>query len=158
MAVAYLSLGSNLGDRKKNLETARERIRGEFPGARFSPVYETEPVEVVDQPWFLNQAAEVTTGLAPELLLQWAQNLETELGRKREVPKGPRTLDIDILLYDDRVLDGITLTLPHPRLLHRRHVLLPLSDLDPKLKIPPSGIAVQDAIRELRDNASVRKT
>jgi 2-amino-4-hydroxy-6-hydroxymethyldihydropteridine diphosphokinase len=157
-ATAYLSLGSNLGDRAGNLAMARERILREFPGARFSPVYETEPVEVEDQPWFLNQAVEVATGLTPGLLLQWAQNLETELGRKRGTPKGPRTLDVDILLYDDLVLEGVTLTLPHPRLLHRRHVLLPLSDLNPALRVPPDGILVTEALRNVADHAEIRLT
>ncbi len=152
----FLSLGSNLGDRAASLAVARARISAEFPGARFSPLYETEPVGRKDQPWFLNQGVEARSDRDPESLLQWARSLEADLGRTRDVPKGPRTLDVDILLCGDRVIDRPSLTLPHPRLLERRFVLVPLFDLDPDLKVPPLGITVSDALRRLSDVPVVR--
>ena len=89
MALVYLSLGSNLGNRDQYLEQARKAIEKSFSMVRFSKVYETEPVDVTDQPWFLNQVAELRTDLAPETLLEWARILETQAGRQRETPKDP---------------------------------------------------------------------
>jgi 2-amino-4-hydroxy-6-hydroxymethyldihydropteridine diphosphokinase len=156
MALFYLSLGSNLGDREAHLAHARERIVSDFERARFSPLYETEPVGVRDQPWFLNQTVEARTSRTPESLLQWGRTLETERGRTRQAPGGARTLDVDVLLYDDRVLEGPSLILPHPRLLERRFVLVPLMDLAPELRIPPSGITVRGALDRLGEDAAVR--
>lgn len=156
MPTAFLSLGSNLGDRAGHLAFARDRMTREFHASRFSPVYETEPVGWRDQPWFLNQVAEVRTELDPDSLLQWARRLESERGRIREFPQGPRTLDVDLLLYDDRVMNGPALTLPHPRLLERRFVLTPLSDLAPDRRIPPDGLPVRAALERLADDLVVR--
>ncbi len=150
MALVYLSLGTNLGNRDQYLEQAREAIVKSFSLVRFSKVYETEPVEVTDQPWFLNQVAELRTDLAPETLLEWTRFLERQAGRQRETPKGPRTLDVDILLYDDWILDAEELALPHPRLEQRRHVLVPLMELAPERVLPVSQKTVQDALRQIK--------
>jgi 2-amino-4-hydroxy-6-hydroxymethyldihydropteridine diphosphokinase len=156
MPKVYLSLGSNLGDRDVNLEKARQAILETFPGACFSNVYETEPVEYLDQPWFLNQVAELKTEWPPETLLEWTQRLENRLGRRREIPKGPRTLDVDIVLYGERLASGDKLTLPHPGLTRRRHILVPLSELAAEKVLPGFGFTVADAIKNVKDNSQVK--
>lgn len=143
--IAYLGLGSNLGDRAGNLRRALELLRraGESargrPGVqvtRISPVYETDPVGYLDQPPFLNLVAEVRTDLAPLHLLQACLRAERDLGRVRTDRWGPRTIDIDILLYDEVTLQQPDLEIPHPRLWERAFVLIPLLDLHPDLKGP----------------------
>jgi 2-amino-4-hydroxy-6-hydroxymethyldihydropteridine diphosphokinase len=156
MATVYLSLGGNLGDRDKYLAEARASIRASYPQARFSSVYETEPVDFLDQPWFLNQVAEILTDLTPESLLEWARSLEERSGRQRNIPKGPRTLDIDILLYDQTIMTGKMLTLPHPELMNRRHVLVPLAELAPDQRLPPGNMTVQEALEKVKDHSKVK--
>jgi 2-amino-4-hydroxy-6-hydroxymethyldihydropteridine diphosphokinase len=123
---------------------------------RTSSVYETEPVENTEQGWFLNSAVEIATTLRPLKLLARIQQIEAKLGRQRDIPKGPRTLDIDILLYDDLVMDMRELTLPHPRMMQRRFVLEPLREIAQNLPILGTGKTVQQAYDELRDPAQVR--
>lgn len=144
MARVYLSLGSNLGDRRRNLHEAIDR----FPAAgiqvrRVSPVYETEPVDYLDQPSFLNLVVEAETELPPHDLLSRTSTIETELGRERNIAKGPRTIDIDILFFDDAVIDTATLTVPHPNLTERRFVLAPLNDLAPMLRHPVTNQTIE---------------
>ena len=127
-----------------------------FSSVRFSKVYETEPVDFKDQPWFLNQVAEVQTELQPGSLLEWVHALEASHGRQRVTPKGPRTLDVDILLYDDWVMEECDLTLPHPELTRRRHVLVPLSELAPEKWIPVSDLSVLEALEQLKDSTQVK--
>ena len=137
MRTAYLSLGSNVGDRKRMLGEALHLL--ELPGlhvARVSPLYETEPQDFKKQPWFLNLVAEVQTSLFPMQLLTRAQKIERKLGRKRTLDKGPRSIDIDILLYGESVIDSKELVVPHPRMAERRFVLQPLADLAPDLRHP----------------------
>ena len=135
---------------------ARRAIEKSFNLPRFSKIYETEPVDVKDQPWFLNQVAEFRTDLAPETLLEWVRVLEAQAGRQRQIPKGPRTLDVDILLYDDWVLDVEELVLPHPRLEQRRHVLVPLAELAPDRSLPGSQKTVLEALEQTADKAQVK--
>lgn len=132
---AYLSLGSNLGDRRANLAEALRRLAvRDLTVRRLSSLYESEPQDLPDQPWFLNLVAEIDTALEPHALLERTQAVEAELGRRRLVLKGPRTIDIDILLYGDLVLDSPALVLPHPRAAQRRFVLEPLAELAPHLR------------------------
>jgi 2-amino-4-hydroxy-6-hydroxymethyldihydropteridine diphosphokinase len=138
---AYLSLGSNVGDREANLRAAIERL----PVLRTSPIYETEPVDYTDQPWFLNLVVEVETHLSPHELLKTTSRIEHELGRTRDIPKGPRTIDIDILLFGDTVMNTPDLQIPHPRMAERRFVLAPLADLAPALRHP----VTQRTVREM---------
>lgn len=138
------------------MEKARQAILESFSDVRFSKVYETEPVDNREQPWFLNQVAELKTDWPPETLLEWARLLEQRMGRQRKVPKGPRTLDVDILLYGDRVMQGENLVLPHPGLTRRRHVLVPLSELAPALKVPGSGCSVAEVLKNVKDLAQVK--
>lgn len=156
MTLVFFSLGSNLGNRLGYLNMAKDALLDTFRMVRFSPIYETEPVDVTDQPWFLNQVVEINTDRSPETLLEWARSLEAKAGRQREVPRGPRTLDVDLLLYEDRVQEGPQLSLPHPRLAMRRHVLVPLMDLDPRRVLPGSGRTIQEALERVEDKAQVK--
>jgi 2-amino-4-hydroxy-6-hydroxymethyldihydropteridine diphosphokinase len=156
LATAYLCLGGNLGDRDRNLATARTAIEKAFGAVRFSRIYETEPVDYLDQPWFLNQVAEIQTELPPGSLLEWARDLESRMGRQRDIPQGPRTLDVDILLYDDKVSTDAKLTLPHPRLHLRRHVLVPLAELAPDKRLPPGLETVRQVLENVKDFSQVK--
>jgi 2-amino-4-hydroxy-6-hydroxymethyldihydropteridine diphosphokinase len=137
--VVYLGLGSNLGDRAATLAAARARLQAAGVRVRrASPLYETEPVGVRDQPWFLNQVVEGETALAPGALLAVAKDIERALGRAPGVRWGPRPIDIDILLYDDACIAETDpwLEVPHPELWRRLFVLVPLRDLRPDLRAP----------------------
>lgn len=152
MKTVYLSLGSNIGDRQSNLQTAIERLAGpRLRILRTSPIYETEPVDYAGQRWFLNQVAEAETELFPMQLLSRIGQIERELGRVRTLPKGPRTIDIDILLYGRLVVHSAMLEIPHPRMAQRRFVLAPLADLAPDLRHPVTRLTV----REMLDGAPV---
>ncbi|MSO20017.1 MAG: 2-amino-4-hydroxy-6-hydroxymethyldihydropteridine diphosphokinase [Acidobacteria bacterium] len=158
---AYLSLGSNVGDRMGNLLAALKRIgRTTHSQSRTSSVFETEPVDHLDQPWFLNCVAEISTTLSPAELLHQLQKIELQLGRERTVPplipKGPRTLDIDILLYGDLILQSEELTIPHPRMMERRFVLQPLCELAPHLLIPGTSQTVASTLAQLPLTPTVR--
>jgi 2-amino-4-hydroxy-6-hydroxymethyldihydropteridine diphosphokinase len=146
MTLAYVGLGSNLGDREALLRRAAELI-----GAlRLSEIRETEPWGYVAQPRFLNAVAEIETELPPRRLLDHLFDVEARLGRERIGPKwGPRTIDLDLLLYGDEQIDEPGLVVPHPRLLEREFVLEPLADLAPLLKIPGDG-TVHDALAGLQ--------
>jgi 2-amino-4-hydroxy-6-hydroxymethyldihydropteridine diphosphokinase len=140
--VAYIGLGANLGDRQAALEAALETLRA-TPGIAVeavSGVRETEPVGHVDQPHFLNAAARLSTTLGARELLDALLDVERSLGRTREGPRwGPRTIDLDLLLFGREQIDEPGLTVPHPRLAERRFVLEPLADLDPALVVPGRG-------------------
>lgn len=154
----YLSLGSNLGDRLENLRRACAAL--ESRGIRLrrsSSVYETEPVDMREQGWFLNCVIEVETTLPPGTLLEELQQIESELGRERLQPKGPRTIDLDILLYGDLMIRDENLVVPHPRLPARRFVLEPLRELAPSLQVPLLDQTVEELARELRDFSAVRQ-
>lgn len=135
---AYLSLGTNLGDRRLHLQTAIERLNAhpEIRVTKISPLYETAPVGYAEQPDFLNLCMEIQTTLSAENLLKITGSTELELCRQREIKWGPRTIDIDILLIDQQVMDTAELTLPHPRMQERAFVLLPLADIAADLEHP----------------------
>jgi len=155
--IAYLSFGSNVGDRLENLRKALRLLCQAGIALRCtSSIYETEPVDNLDQDWFLNCVAEIATTLEPLALLRELQQIEAQLGRERTVAKGPRTLDIDILIYGDITLESDELTLPHPRMFQRRFVLEPLRELAPTLPIPGTAKTVEAAYNGLRDPAQVR--
>jgi 2-amino-4-hydroxy-6-hydroxymethyldihydropteridine diphosphokinase len=140
----YLALGSNLGDRLLNLRQAITSLTPQMEVKAKSQVYETPPWGFSDQPKFLNQAVKGTTYLDPEPLLKHLKRLEVALGRKESIPNGPRLIDIDILFYDDLVLNKPSIVIPHPRLQDRGFVLLPLMDLDPELLHPVSRKTVRE--------------
>lgn len=149
--VSYLSLGSNLGHKENYLAQARSRI-GATPGIKLlreSPLYRTRPVGNTDQDWFLNQVVEIETTATATTLLAACQQIEIELGRVRHERWGPRTLDIDILLYGDAKSSDPVLTLPHPRMLERAFVLVPLADLSPNLVV--AGQRIKEHMAALPD-------
>ena len=152
MKTVYLSLGSNIGDREANLRAALDQLSPE----RISPIYETEPVDYHDQAWFLNLVAEVRTDLFPRQFLAMTQRVERELGRVRTIAKGPRTIDIDILLFGSTVMHTKELEIPHPRMSERRFVLQPLADLAPELRHPESRRSVREMLDTLADTVVVR--
>lgn len=151
MTKAYISLGSNLGDRAATLDEAiRQLSHTEGIGKlRRSGVIETEPVGKTDQPKFLNCVVEVETTLEPLKLLDRCQEIERRLGRKRTVRWGPRTIDLDILLYGDTTLKSDRLTLPHPEMTKRRFVLEPLCELAPDLVLPGGKKTVRELLKEV---------
>jgi 2-amino-4-hydroxy-6-hydroxymethyldihydropteridine diphosphokinase len=146
LKTAYLALGSNLGDREAHIREALRLLEeAEVRPLRVSSFYETEPRDLRSQPWFLNIAAAVETRLFPMQLLARIQMIERVLGRKRLVAKGPRTIDIDILLYGNFVVKTEALEIPHPRMAERRFVLEPLAEIAPDLRHPE----LRKTIREL---------
>ena len=156
--IAFLSLGSNLGNRTENLRAACGRLKtADIHLLRVSSVYETEPVDVLDQGWFLNCVVEIETGLAANVLLDRCAEIEADLGRGRSRPKGPRIIDIDILLYGDAVIETEPLTVPHPRMKQRRFVLEPLREIAPTLRVPPENRTVEELLQELEDRSQVRR-
>ena len=145
MTRAYVGVGANLGDRRATIEAAV----GALPGVvAVSELRETEPVGVVDQPSFLNGAVALETELSARELLDVLLEVERSLGRERRERWGPRTIDLDLLLYGDETVDEPGLTVPHPRLHERRFALEPLAELDPDLLIPGRG-RVEDVLSEL---------
>lgn len=156
MKLVYLSLGSNIGERRKNIEDALALLESpRLHVTRLSRWYETEPREVLDQPWFLNVVAEAETTLFPRMLLDRVLGVERKLGRRRDPrrPKGPRMIDIDILLYANSVVKAPGLEIPHPRMAERRFVLEPLADLAPELRHPVLRKTVAELLRGVQGQA-----
>jgi 2-amino-4-hydroxy-6-hydroxymethyldihydropteridine diphosphokinase len=154
----YLSLGSNVGDRAKNLHGAIAAL----PAAgvhvrRVSSIYETEPVDYLEQAWFLNCVVEVETALPPVQLLHALRDIESRMGSKKLIPKGPRLIDIDILLYGDQTIDNPELQVPHPRMRLRRFVLVPLSEIAPELRHPSWPGTAQQLLATNPDRSEVKR-
>ena len=154
----YMSLGSNVGDRAKNLRAAI----GELPHAgvavtRVSSFYETEPVDLREQPWFLNCAAEVETHFDAIMLLRALHEIETKMRSQKLVPKGPRLIDMDILLYGSETIDTPQLQVPHPRMHLRRFVLVPLAEIAPEIVHPTLRRTVKELLEETPDGSVVRR-
>ncbi len=143
----YLSLGSNLGDRADNLRAAIASLSSLGDVMAVSSFYETEPVELEDQPWFLNCAVALRTLCTPQQLLEGILGIERNMGRERKVKKGPRVIDIDILLYGAQMVHADGLEIPHPAMHDRLFVLVPLAEIAPKVHHP----VLRKSIRELRD-------
>jgi 2-amino-4-hydroxy-6-hydroxymethyldihydropteridine diphosphokinase len=146
MPTIYLGLGSNLGDREANLRRALDLLGERVQVKRTSSIYETEPVGFKDQPQFLNLVCCGTTELSPRDLLAFVKSIEAVMGRLPTVRFGPRLIDIDILFYDDLVLDEADLVIPHPRLHERAFVLVPLSEIAPDLVHPVLKKTVRDLL------------
>jgi len=149
---AYLSLGSNLGDRAGLIDRALQHLASDdLKVARRSRLYETAPRDYTEQPWFLNMVAEIETSLSPVELLRRAAQVENQLGRQRSVDKGPRTIDIDILLFGDLVLDTESLIVPHPRMHERRFVLEPLNEIAPDARHPLLNRTAGEMLKDVQD-------
>jgi 2-amino-4-hydroxy-6-hydroxymethyldihydropteridine diphosphokinase len=142
----YLSLGSNLGERAANLKQAIASLAPQLRVTKKSSVYETPPWGYTEQESFLNQAVKATTSLEPEPLLKHLKRLEVSLGRKATFRYGPRLIDIDILFYDDLILDTPSLKLPHPNLHERGFVLLPMMDIAPDLVHPVKKKSIREMV------------
>ena len=142
--IVYLALGSNLDDRLANLKQAIASLTPQMEVKAKSQVYETPPWGYEDQPKFLNQVVKAKTYLDPEPLMKHLKRLEVALGRKESFPNGPRLIDIDILFYDDLVLNTPALVIPHPRLHERGFVLLPLMEIEPDLVHPVTKKSVRE--------------
>jgi 2-amino-4-hydroxy-6-hydroxymethyldihydropteridine diphosphokinase len=154
----YLSLGSNVGERAKNLRDAVAALGSAgIQVVRVSSVYETEPVDYSDQAWFLNMALEVETESGALELLRTLRQIETQMGSKKLMAKGPRLIDMDILLYGDQVIDTPELQVPHPRMHLRRFVLEPLAEIAPNVRHPVSGQSATEMLARTSDKSVVRK-
>jgi len=153
----YLSLGSNLGDRVANLGRAIESLPGiGVRVLRRSSIYETEPVDFLQQPWFLNCVVEAETSLAPRQLLEGLQGIERKLGSKKLVPRGPRIIDLDILFYGAEVIHEVGIEIPHPRLAERKFVLVPLAELTPEHCHPDLRKTAAELLAATPDRSAVR--
>ena len=154
----YLSLGSNLGDRQSNLRNAIGRLLELGDVVEVSSLYETEPVEVTDQPWFLNCAVAVRTELLPREFLAGILAIEKSMGRVRTQPKGPRVIDIDILLFGQQTINTPELTVPHPAMAERRFVLVPLAEIAPEVVHPTTQESIRELLSKLpEDGAKVKR-
>lgn len=152
----YLSLGTNIGDRKDHLDTAKELLPPHVVVEEESSIYETEPWGYTDQPDFLNQVIRGRTSLKPKELLAYLKDIEKQMGRKKSFKYGPRIIDIDILFYDQETYQDSDLEIPHPRLLERAFVLVPLVDIAPKLRHPVHGREIRALLSDV-DQSGVRK-
>jgi 2-amino-4-hydroxy-6-hydroxymethyldihydropteridine diphosphokinase len=155
--LVYLSLGSNVGDRESQLHDAIRRLDQAGRVVAVSSFYETEPVEFTEQPWFLNCAVALETEKTPEQVMTILLGIERDMGRQRTREKGPRSIDIDILLFGDTVMDLPELTIPHPAMHERRFVLEPLAEIAPEAKHPTLKKTIRELLEGLPAGQSVRR-
>jgi 2-amino-4-hydroxy-6-hydroxymethyldihydropteridine diphosphokinase len=158
MAIVYLGLGSNVGDRERNLRRAVRLLEeSQIKATKISSLYETEPVDYLDQPWFLNAVLEADADLPAEKLLGVLRGIESQMGSKKAIVKGPRLIDLDILLYGDACIDTTNLQVPHPRMLQRNFVLVPLAEIAPSLRHPSWRNTAKELLAHSPDKSVVRK-
>jgi 2-amino-4-hydroxy-6-hydroxymethyldihydropteridine diphosphokinase len=156
MSTVYLGLGSNMGDKEGSIKKAISLLSDLGVVVKASKLYLTEPVGFKDQEWFLNIIVLLETDLDPYRLLDAVQSIEKSMGRVRVRRYEPRVIDIDILFYDDLVIDDESLTIPHPRLHERRFILEAMLDLNPCLKHPVNGKTIEELYHECRDHSMVK--
>jgi 2-amino-4-hydroxy-6-hydroxymethyldihydropteridine diphosphokinase len=155
--LVYLSLGSNVGDREAQLRDAQHRLARLGRVIAVSSLYETEPVELTQQPWFLNCAVAIETSDTPAQLMASVLRIEEEMGRRRVQNKGPRSIDIDILLFADVIMESSELTIPHPAMHHRRFVLEPLAEIAPQALHPVFKKTIRELLNALTAGQTVRR-
>jgi 2-amino-4-hydroxy-6-hydroxymethyldihydropteridine diphosphokinase len=155
MSEIWLGLGSNVGEKRSNILRALDLLAGVCRLGRVSSLYKTEPVGFQDQDWFVNCAAQATTGPPPRALLDALKAIEQQMGRKQRIRNGPRAIDLDILLYGDLVIDENGLVIPHPRLHERLFVLAPLREIAPTLVHPVMGKTIEKLTASLRNPEGV---
>ncbi|MFQ6082959.1 MAG: 2-amino-4-hydroxy-6-hydroxymethyldihydropteridine diphosphokinase [Candidatus Aminicenantia bacterium] len=154
----FLSLGSNIGDKRKNLAKAISLLsKLKIKIKRSSSLYSTQPVDFLTQDWFYNQVIEIETNLDPFCLLQVIKEIEKNMGRERSIHKGPRIIDIDILLAEDIIIQSKELTIPHPRMHLRNFVLIPLAEISPLSFHPLRKERIGDLLAKSKDNSLVRR-
>jgi 2-amino-4-hydroxy-6-hydroxymethyldihydropteridine diphosphokinase len=158
MKTVYVSLGSNVGDRERQIAAAIHALgaRG-IRITRQSSIYSTEPVDVAAQGWFLNCVLEIETDLMPRQLLRAFKEIENELGRRHTIRRGPRVIDLDLLLYGTSVISTPDLEVPHPRMTQRRFVLVPLAEIAPALRHPVENRSMEELLGETEDRSVVRR-
>ncbi len=155
--LVYLSLGSNVGDREAKLRDAQARLGATGRLVAVSSFYETEPLEFTEQPWFLNCAVAIETSKTPQQLMSEILRIEQEMGRRRVQIKGPRLIDIDILLFDSDIMDLKELTIPHPAMHRRRFVLEPLAEIAPGVLHPVLNKTIRELLDALPPGQEVQK-
>lgn len=156
---AYIGIGSNLGSPVENCRNSITALR-DYPRISLtarSPFYKTEPEGIAEQNWFINAVVKISTELEPEELLDSLLQIETAMGRVRKEKWGPRIIDLDILLYEDRIIKMEKLKIPHPEMAKRRFVLQPLSELAPDLVHPELGKTIEELLRELAEDRQVHR-
>jgi 2-amino-4-hydroxy-6-hydroxymethyldihydropteridine diphosphokinase len=157
-ATVYLALGSNLADRLANLRAAIGALEpAGVQVKQISSIYETEPVDYLNQPWFLNCVVQAETNLGPFELLHALRSIEVQRGSQKEIPKGPRLIDLDILLYDSETVSVSELQIPHPRMLLRRFILAPLAEIAPQLAHPNWPASAAELLSQLQDSSQVHR-
>ena len=156
-AIAYLSLGSNVGDREDQLREAIRRLGSAGHVHSVSSIYETEPVDFTAQPWFLNCVVALETSFTPAHLMRQLLAIEKAMGRERVRKKGPRTIDLDILLFGNEVVNTADLKIPHPAMEKRRFVLQPLVEIAPETRHPVLGKSMRELLEDLPPGQSVRR-
>ena len=152
----YIGLGSNLGDREAYLRAAVDELRRSEEITKTSSIYETDPVGYLDQPAFLNMVIELQTKKTPPELTERLQEIESRLHRERTFQNAPRTIDLDLLLYDDLVSEDPIVTIPHPRMHERAFVLIPLAEIAPNVVVPTAGTTAEQLLDELVNASAVR--
>lgn len=155
--IVYLSLGSNVGHREAQLREAQVRLHGLGRVVATSSYYETEPVEFTEQPWFLNAAIAIETDKSPQEVMAAILRIEKEMGRQRIRNKGPRSIDIDILLFADKIHDARDLTIPHPAMHQRRFVLEPMAEIAPQAVHPVLKKTIRELLDQLPEGQAVNR-